>query len=181
MVEGAILMLPFLVLVFGLFEGSMLLSSSLTTSHVSKAGVRTASALGADPQTDYSILRSIVREGRALRRADIELIVVYEATAAGAAPSADCQAGTAVTGTCNVYVASDLDLASTAFGCVSATALDGYWCPTLRKTALTATTGGPPDYVGVWIKTRHRMVTGLVGRDRTLTEYSVQRIEPRRT
>ncbi len=173
-------MLPFLVLVFGLLEGSLLLSDSLTTAHVSKAGVRTASALGADAKTDYQVLRSIAREGRALDRADIELIVVYEATSAGAAPSATCQAGTAVSDVCNVYVASDLDRPETAFGCLSATALDGYWCPTSRKTALTASTGGPPDYVGVWIKTRHRMVTGLVGQNRMLLEHSVQRIEPRR-
>jgi hypothetical protein len=180
MVEGAIVMLPFLALVFGLLEGSLLLSTSLATSHVSKAGVRAASALGADPQTDFLVLRAMGREGRALDRADIELIVVYKATSSGAAPSATCQAGTAVAGECNVYVASDLDQPATAFGCLSPSALDGPWCPTSRKTALTASTGGPPDYVGLWIKTRHRMITGLVGKSRELTEHSVQRIEPRR-
>lgn len=46
--------------------------------------------------------------------------------------------------------------------------------------ALTVENGGPPDFVGVWIETTHRMVSGLVGQQRTLTERSVLRIEPRR-
>ena len=48
------------------------------------------------------------------------------------------------------------------------------------KTALTLENGGPPDFVGVWISTTHHMVSGLVGKERTLTERSVLRIEPRR-
>lgn len=173
-------MLPFFTLILGLLEGSLLLGDSLATAHSAKAGTRTASALGTDPLTDYQVLAAIGREGRALRRGDIELIVIYEATSYGAEPSNTCKSGIAVAGTCNVYVASDLDRPSNQFGCLSATALDGYWCPNTRKTALTAENGGPPDFVGVWIRTHHRMVSGLVGKDRTLTERSVLRIEPRR-
>ena len=180
-VEGAIVMIPFFVLLFGLIEGSLLLSDSLTTSHVSKAGARTASALGADLQTDYHVLRAIAREGRALNRADVELIVVYRATSYGAEPSATCRGGTAVSGECNVYVAADLDRTASDFGCLTAGALDSSWCPTTRKTALSAEAGGPPDFVGVWVKTDHRMVSGLVGQNRTLVERSVQRVEPRRS
>lgn len=180
MVEGAIVLFPFFVLLFGLIEGSLLLSDSLTTAHVSKAGARTASALGADLQTDYHVLKSIAREGRALNRGDIKLIVIYRATSYGAEPPASCRAGTSVAGVCNVYVAADLDRTVSDFGCASAAALDGPWCPTTRKTALSDDAGGPPDFVGVWVKTNHRMISGLVGQNRELTERSVQRIEPRR-
>lgn len=173
-------MLPFFTLIMGLLEGSLLLGDSLATAHSAKAGARTASALGTDPLTDYQVLTAIGREGRALRRGDIQLIVIYEATSYGAEPSATCRSGVSVAGICNVYVATDLDRPSSQFGCQSATALDGYWCPNTRKTALSAENGGPPDFVGVWIKTDHKMVSGLVGSNRTLTERSVLRIEPRR-
>lgn len=180
MVESAIVILPFFVLLFGILEGSLLLSDALTSSHISKAGVRTASALGADQQTDYQVLKTVAREGRALNRGDIQLIVIYKATSFGAAPPAACRAGTPVQNVCNVYVASDLDRGPGDFGCASAGVLDGSWCPTTRKTALSVDAGGPPDFVGVWIKTNHRMISGIVGENRTITERSVQRIEPRR-
>jgi hypothetical protein len=180
LVEGAIVMLPFFTLILGLLEGSLLLSDSLATAHSAKAGARTASALGTDSLTDYQVLTAIAREGRALRRADINYIVIYEATSYGAEPSATCKAGTGVAGVCNVYVAADLNRPSSQFGCQSSTALDGFWCPITRKTALTAESGGPPDFVGVWISTTHQMVSGLVGKQRVLTERSVLRIEPRR-
>ncbi len=180
LVESAIVLIPFFLLIFGLIEGSLLLSNSLTTSHVSKAGARTASALGADLQTDHHVLKAIAREGRALNRGDVQLIVIYRATSYGAEPTATCRAGTPVTGLCNVYVAADLDRTAADFGCQTATALDGPWCPTTRKTALSTEAGGPPDFVGVWVKTNHRMVSGLVGENRVLTERSVQRVEPRR-
>lgn len=180
LVEGAIVMLPFFTLILGLLEGSLLLSDSLATAHSAKAGARTASALGADSLTDYQVLAAISREGRALRRGDINYIVIYEATSFGSEPSATCRAGTPVNGACNVYVSADLDRPSAQFGCQSATAFDGYWCPNTRKTALTLENGGPPDFVGVWISTTHHMVSGLVGKERTLTERSVLRIEPRR-
>jgi hypothetical protein len=173
-------MLPFFTLILGLLEGSLLLSDSLATAHSAKAGARTASALGTDSLTDFQVLAAIGREGRALRRADINFIVIYEATAFGAEPSATCKAGTSVAGVCNVYVSADLNRPSSQFGCQSATALDGFWCPNTRKTALTIENGGPPDFVGVWISTSHHMVSGLVGKERTLTERSVLRIEPRR-
>jgi len=180
MVEGAIVMLPFFTLILGILEGSLLLGDSLATAHSTKAGARTASALGTDTMTDFQVLASIGREGRALRRGDINLIVVYDATSYGAEPSATCKAGTAVAGVCNVYVSGDLNRPSSDFGCLSATALDGYWCPNTRKTALTAASGGPPDFVGVWMSTTHHMVSGLVGTNRVLTDRSVLRIEPRR-
>lgn len=173
-------MLPFFTLIMGLLEGSLLLGDSLATAHSAKAGARTASALGTDSMTDYQVLTAIGREGRALRRGDINYIVIYEATSYGAEPTATCRSGVPVAGVCNVYVAADLDRPSSQFGCQSATALDGYWCPNTRKTALTVENGGPPDFVGVWIQTTHHMVSGLVGQERTLTERSVLRIEPRR-
>ena len=180
MVESAIVMLPFFTLILGVMEGSLLLGDSLATAHSAKAGARTASALGTDTLTDYQVLAAISRDGRALRRADINYIVIYEASSYGAEPSDTCKAGAAVAGVCNVYVASDLDRPSSQFACQSASALDGPWCPNTRKTALTVESGGPPDFVGVWIKTTHHMVSGLVGQERTLTERSVLRIEPRR-
>lgn len=54
-------------------------------------------------------MRSIGREGRALKHGDIDYIVIYKATSYGMEPTATCRSGVAVAGVCNVYVGADLD------------------------------------------------------------------------
>ena len=137
----------------------------------------------------------IAKESSALNRANIDRIVIYKPTAFGQAPSATCQAGTAVANVCNVYVPADLvaaqvqvteetlalsenrapDASKVKFGC-SVTSPDRFWCPSTRKVTQT---GAGPDYVGVWMQIRHPWITKMFGTDRTLTDASVIRLEPR--
>jgi hypothetical protein len=39
-------------------------------------------------------------------------------------------------------------------------------------------TGGPPDYLGVWIRVRHDFVTDFFGGSLTITDNAVMRLEP---
>jgi Flp pilus assembly protein TadG len=173
-------MLPFLTLLLGILEGSLLIGNYVGVAHGVRAGARAASAVATDPKTDFTVLQRIKVETTSMPRNNIVYVVVYKANASGDAPTATCKAGTPVTGVCNVYTAADMLRPTTDFGCITPSSLDSWWCPTTRKTALTAASGGPPDYVGVWVKTTYTTVSGIVGKQRTITDYSVLRIEPRK-
>ena len=108
--------------------------------------------------------------------ADIERIVVYRVAASdpnGNTP-APCQTGTAVADLCNVYDASWLSAPSSWFSCTTGAA--SYYKSCSRYRA-----GNASDYVGVWVKIRHRYVTGLFGQGRTLSKRAVFRLEPQPT
>ncbi|MEL7209145.1 MAG: hypothetical protein AAGK32_13090, partial [Actinomycetota bacterium] len=97
-------------------------------------------------------------------------------------PTAGCRAGTpsAAPGSeCNVYTVDDLALPAEDFGCRDDRDLDRFFCPTDRKVASSAATGGPPDYVGIWIEATHPWVTGLWGEAITMSDLTVTRLEPR--
>jgi hypothetical protein len=53
---------------------------------------------------------------------------------------------------------------------------DDYW-PANASTRKD-TLAGPPDYVGVWVRTTHRNQTGTYFGDFTITKTSIYRIQP---
>jgi hypothetical protein len=180
-VEAAFVSLAFFTLIAIVFEGSGLIRDSLGVANMVRAGARTATVNGDDPLADYYLLQTIKKEGTSVGLDDLRLVVVYEANGFGNAPSATCKAGTAVTtgtGECNVYTRADLSRPQSDFACKNATLLDGPWCPTDRKVAETGT-DGPPDYVGVYVKYTHDLVTGLFRGSSTITDFVVVRMEPR--
>lgn len=176
-VEAAFITPVFFALVLGVAEIGLVMNDYLAEASAVRAGARVASTSGSDIYTDYAILHAIDNDGAALSDDKIKLIVVYKPTTFGEAPSATCQAGTAVANVCNVYTVADLARPETDFGCVSTKNLDRYWCPSNRKTTLSGT---GTDYVGVWMKIEHPWVTKMFGDTKTLTDSSVIRIEPRK-
>jgi hypothetical protein len=84
-----------------------------------------------------------------------------------------------VEGLCNVYTRADLARPQTDFACLNDGKLDEPWCPNKRKVAETGT-GGPPDYLGVYVKYTHDLMTGLFKGQSTITDYVVVRMEPRK-
>ena len=83
-------------------------------------------------------------------------------------------------GACNVYTRTDLFRAQTDFACITvgqpSTSLgappSGGW----PSRALA----GPPDYLGVYIKYTHDLITGLFkGQKVRFTDFVVIRMEPR--
>lgn len=174
--EAAFITPVFFTLVLGIMEIGLAMNDYLAVASSTRAGARVASASGNDVYADWGILNAIERESTALRRNNIKLIVVYKPATFGEAPTATCQAGTPVTGVCNVYRASDLGRPKSDFGCQDNMNLDEYWCPASRKVSMTGTGS---DYVGVWLKVDHPWLTKMFGSTKTLTDASVIRLEPR--
>ena len=180
LVEFALVAPVFLLVIFGILEFGLAFKDYLTVTNTSRSSARVASAGGADVDADYAIIQSLSRESSAMSVGDIQRMVVYRASGPGDPVPASCAAGNSAAGVCNVYTVSDFQRPPAAWGCLSPTSLDGWWCPTSRKVAITAANGGPPDYVGVWVKARHNFITGLFGANLTFTDQTVMRIEPRR-
>lgn len=174
--EAAFVTPVFVALLLGVCEIGLAMNDYLALASSVRAGARVASASGNDVLADHGILVALDRESSALGRGQIDLIVVYKPATFGDAPSTTCQAGTPVTGVCNVYQAADLARPKTDFGCQVARNLDKYWCPSSRKTSLS---GSGSDYVGVWMKIQHPWITKMFGNTKTLTDMSVVRLEPR--
>jgi hypothetical protein len=177
MVEAAFVGLTFFTLFCLLVEGSALLRDYLGVNNVTKTAGRTATVNGNEVYADYYVLRTIRKEAAAIGIDDLQRVVVYKATALGNPPTEACKTAS-VAGVCNGYTRADLLRPQTDFACRSATALDGFWCPSTRKVAKSGT-NGPPDYIGIWVRYTHDMITGLFKGRSTLTDHVVIRLEPR--
>lgn len=174
--EAAFITPVFFTLILGIVEMGLAMNDYLALAHSVRSGARVASASGNDLYSDWGVLTALEREATAINRNDIKQIVIYKPATFGEKPTATCQAGTAVTGVCNVYTAADLKRPQSDFGCRDELSLDKYWCPTTRRVQL-ANPGS--DYVGVWMKIDHQWVTKMFGTSKTLTDSSVIRLEPR--
>ena len=186
LVEAAFITPVFFLLIFGVIEVGGAYRDKLTVSNAVTAGARTGSAAADDSYADYNILQSIKK---AVSAGDGTLvrIVVFKASGPDGVPSDLCKAGSAQSGdsnrvgACNVYTPASFAEPKTKFGCQAAYNLDRYYCPTSRKVALSAATGGPPDIVGVWITLTHRYYTGFLGRSTSvITDQAVITVEARR-
>jgi hypothetical protein len=178
MVEAAITMPVFLLLVFGAIEFSLLFRDNLTVANAARDGARVASAAGDDGDADYRILQTLKLSSAAITPANIERIVVYRASGPGVQPSAVCRTGTPTAGDdCNVYTSSDFTQVANSFGCRTNTVADPDWryCPSERPVAMT--TGG---HVGVWVRAKTPARTAFFGGDKYVSSAMVFRIEPRR-
>lgn len=175
-VEAAFITPIFFTLILGVAEIGLAMNDYLALADSVRAGARTASASGPDLYSDWNVLTAVERESAALQKSKILYIVIYKPATFGEEPSATCQAGTAVSGVCNVYRSQDLGRPKTDFGCAASQSLDKFWCPTVRKITLSGT---GTDYVGVWMKIKHPWLTKMFGSNLTLTDSSVIRLEPR--
>jgi hypothetical protein len=177
MVEAAIAMPVFLLLVFGAIEFSLLFRDDLTVANAVRDGARVAAAAGEDADADYRILQTLRLSSAAIAAGNVDRIVVYRATAPGQLPSAVCRTGTpAASDDCNVYTGSDFARASTDFGCRTGTSTDPdrNYCPSERPITVSA-----GAHIGVWIRARTPARTAFFGGDKYVTSSMVFRIEPR--
>ena len=178
LVEAAIISPILLVVVFGIFEFSLLFRTHLTVANMARDGARAASAYGRDLDADKRIIETMLASGAAIDENEIEYIVIYRAENPTDGPQASCANGNANSGrwACNVYRPSDwqntLLWDSGTFGC-NTPHLDKHYCPTSRDTEIDAL-----GFIGVYIKTRHSSATGLFGTTNVITDQVVLRFEP---
>jgi Flp pilus assembly protein TadG len=200
--EVAILTPVLLALVFGIFEFGLLFRDYLSLSDAVSDGVRWGSLQGddvryiADPDDpdadvavspDYSIVAAIRESTAALPKDSIERIVVYKARSSRFGSAMDqlpaaCKTGASSNALkCNVYPANE------AFLAVQNGDLDYFDC---SDDASSPECGWPQDerndgpaasqieYIGVYVKVNHDMVTGFFGRNFTLERAQTLRLEP---
>jgi Flp pilus assembly protein TadG len=179
LVEAAFITPVVFLVIFAILEFGWAFHDKLTVGNMSQSGARAASTQGNDTLADYQFVQAVDKAASALPRAQIQYVVIYKAASPTDHVPSTCSGGTSQSGVCNVYVPANFSAPSTQFGC-GATALDRFWCPTTRKVASTAATGGPPDYVGVYVKVQHDTVTRLFGTGWTFTEDTVAREEARK-
>lgn len=182
LVEATFVLPVFFLLLLGVVEFGLAFKDYLTAANMSRTGARVASAAANEALADQRALAALDRASTAVARGAIERIVVYRADGPDSPVPAPCT--TSATGVasgpvrCNVYGPTDLGRPPADFGCQT-TSPDRFWCPRDRKVAQTGP-GGPPDFVGVWVKVRHDYLTRIVGNSVELTNRTVMRLEPRR-
>jgi Flp pilus assembly protein TadG len=182
-VEAGIVSLVFFTLLFGIIESGLAFRDYLTTANIARSGARVASGHANDVDADYQVVQAVQKAAKGIGNGTLNYIVVFKATdftTSLATMSPTCAAGTSVSGTCNVYTPTDFARPTTDFTC-SATlpSPDKFWCPNSRKIAASTASGGPPDYIGVYVKVTHRNIFKIWRSSFTFTDQTIIRIEPR--
>jgi Flp pilus assembly protein TadG len=181
-VEASIVSLLFFTLLFGIVEFGLAFRDYLTTANITRSGARVASGHGNESQADYLVVQTLKKAAVGIGNGSVDYVVVFKApgfNSSLASVNASCAAGTAVSGVCNVYTASDFTRPSSDFGCsTTVPSPDRFWCPTSRKIAASASSGGPPDYIGVYVKVTHRNIFKFWRSSFTFTDQTIIRIEP---
>jgi hypothetical protein len=177
------MVLPVLaLLIFGSIEmGTAWVTRTKVVSAVTQAA-RVGASDGSRVEADRDVLLALRAALPADALASADRVVVFRATDPdGAVPSgcvkpvgSSSEVGTSV---CNTYTGTTLRSVQpgsmAGFGGV-ATKKDVYWPPAGRNDALS----DPPDYLGVWIRTRNHPLTHLGLGNLTITATSVVRIQP---
>lgn len=178
LVESALVMPLFCLVIFSTLEFGLAFRSYLTLSNTIREAARFAAILGNDPDADFQVVSGIVASFADQHGATLQTVSIYKSTGATATTAsgslASCRTGS-VANVCNTYTGAALTTSASGWGCGS-TSPDRYWCPTSRKVLLN----DPPDYVGVFIQIRHQGLTGAFGMTKTFTEDIVMRVEARR-
>lgn len=187
LVEAALITPVFAILLFGIIEFGLTFRDYLTVANASRDGTRAASAFGDDTYADYNVLQVIRQSTKGFRPNEIQRVIIFDAGGVGGSvlspshPAHACLNRTSgLPDICNVYGASALSLPKSSFGCRPEQNLDRYWCPARLNgqdgREVRASVG--PDYVGVYVQTRHNFITGLFGSGLNLEDELVMRIEP---
>jgi Flp pilus assembly protein TadG len=175
LVEAAIVLPVVLTLLVGIIEFGFIWKDSLAISNAVRAAARIGSADGTNAASDYDILQQIKTGTSGMA---VNMIVVFKANSYSSVP-ASCLTGS-VSGLCNRYVASDMNLTSASFNCATNVSAPDYnWCPpTQRVDSRTGNSGTGTDYIGVYVQINHPYYTKLLGSSRTMSDTAILRIEP---
>ncbi|MEL7208023.1 MAG: TadE/TadG family type IV pilus assembly protein, partial [Actinomycetota bacterium] len=176
LVEFALVLPLLALLAFGTVEFGLAWRDSMTISNSLRSGARGGSNSSDDRMADFNILKQVESAIREIDNTRIERVVIFKSTDPdGVAPSA-CVAGTAVSGVCNVYTATQMEnLTASDFDSPTCTNdPDTHWCPTSREDRQVV----GADYLGVWVQIHRDWVTGLFppSTGLTMTDSAVMRL-----
>lgn len=182
MVEFAIVVPLMALFVFGLIELGMAWRDTLTVNTAARSGARVASNLGNERLADWETISAVKAALADIDNADIEAVIVYDASAADGQIDSNCLVGggISVLDECNYYSPAQLQsLVETDFttngSTCAAGAPDRFFCPLGRST-----TQGALTHVGIYIRVRYESQTDILPFDSlTIDDAAVMRIEPR--
>jgi len=168
-VEFALVVGPLILLLFMILEGGLLLRAHAEVGSTVSGAVRSGSIAGAAGSADHEILQHI--NARSSSPGNIRKVVIFHAQPGDDGPPSLCLSApsSSLGAECNVYTASDLTSGASAFGC---SGNDRFWCPTQRQTGIEN-----PDYVGVYVETEHRLVSGILSRVFVLSDSAILPLE----
>ncbi len=180
MVEAAITAPLLFMLIFGVIEMSLMLRDRVALDAVGHDAVRAAAISGNNQDADHHILEVVMDSASPIAEENNDKIVIFRADGPSTPVPAACLVGSQDgTEQCNRYIPLQYGEDLSKFGCKSDRNLDRFWCPSERVVAQSAATGGPPDYIGVYLEFERSMVTGFFGDSQTLRSTTILRIEPR--
>lgn len=169
--ELAFVFVPLVLIMVITVELGLLWKQQLDVDQSARAGARAVAALTNDPNADREALRSLVGSLSPEALANVDSVVIYQASASGDMAAA---CATSSTSTCNRYslvALGDLDDDS-RWGC-GGSAHDRHWCPSSRDPQLHA-----PVEAGVRIEFRHDWTLGMFPDGVDLTSVTVMRLDP---
>lgn len=173
-----VLVLPFLLLMaFGTAEmGLAWVANNRVEGSTSTAG-RIGASSGSLAEADRNILLSIKTSLPPQELANLDRVIVFKPTDADGtvpatclkAPGSTSQVG--LSNECNTYTGATVRAVTSSTDLGTA---DDFWASASRKDTLA----GPPDRIGVWLRTTHPAQTGTFWTDFTITKASIYRVQP---
>ncbi len=172
LVEIALTLPIFLLVVFAIVEFGFLLRDHVTLNASTSETARAATIVGDDITGDGHIVEVFRTAVAPLPDGAVEQLVVFKATGPDDVVPPSCLSAS-VTDLCNRYTWADLQRPTTDFGCIPANGLDHFWCPTDRDI-----TQANADFIGIHVEMRRDLITGLFGDEQTMSATDVLRLEP---
>lgn len=186
-VEAALIAPVFLLVLFGVIEISSYIFDVNASRNGARDGAREASTWASASLADQNALFKARRAlGGMSKRVDA--VIVFKATGPKTPVPPACitalqGGGDGVADLCNIYRApqvtnpDELNFGAPVQNCAGAGLWDRCWPSITRNDVLTETSR--PDFVGVYVRARHKGVTGIIPQI-TLTATSVIPIEAQR-
>lgn len=172
------LVLPFLLLMaFGTAEMGLAWVANNRVEGSSSTAARIAASSGSLAEADRNILVSLRSSLPPGELANLDRVIVFKPTDSdGTVPSACIKAvgdgsQVGVSAQCNTYAGNTVRTVTDTTDLGSA---DDFWAPSTRKDTLA----GPPDRIGIWVRTTHDAQTGTFWSDFAITKSSIYRIQP---
>jgi hypothetical protein len=178
-----ILVLPFLMVVcFGTIEGGAALVSGDRVAGAAAQAARIGATAGSRTDADRDILVALRAALPSDELARLDRVVVFKPSGPNGSVPVGCikamgDVSEVGTSACNTYTGATVRNASAGsmlgFG-GAANNKDGAWPPVSRRDTLAV----GPDYLGVWVRTVHPGVLGVVFHEVVITRTSIMRIQP---
>lgn len=192
LIEAAVLGTVLFAVLLGILEIGYIYRDYQTVSDAVSDGSRVGALMGPNPAEDgstpdFQIVRALRDATGSMPPEWVQRIVVFKgakpSSVAGLSPEAQvpaqCKAGTAIPGQCNVYNSPYEAFAAVETGDAGYFACPGStvscsWPGSSRKDGPTVSA---VEYVGVWLQVRRPHLTKMFGATLTLEHASVTRIE----